>query len=150
MTVIRLSAPADAAPGRWRASELRELEAIFAAFVREGDAAEYALAATERGDPQFYLLMPGPDCECILSVSRIGRGYVVEDGAGVVIAEVSDLRKLADECSHMVGRRHGLMVAKGVAAWLAVRSSVEEKIEAMMGEPVEVITHIAPQLVALV
>jgi hypothetical protein len=94
--------------------------------------------------------MPVPGCECVLSISRVGRTYVVEDGTGGLITEASDLHELADDCPHMVRRRHHTLVAKGVAAWLAVRGSVEEKVEAVAGESVELLTHVAPQLAAFV
>ena len=40
------------------------------------------VGVTEIGDPQFYLLGPPPHEECILCISRLGRVYVLEDGAG--------------------------------------------------------------------
>ncbi len=149
MTVIRLRQRGNAEPGGWRREELRELEAIFAAFVRYGDAVEYALGATERGEPQFYVLAPEPDCECILSISRVGRVYLVEDGAGMMIERVADLKQLADEGPHIVERRHRSLLAKGVSAWCAARTAIEERIEPLLAEPVEVLSHIAPQLAAL-
>jgi len=151
MTVIRLKTHRDFAsgPGPWRCDELRELEAIFAAFVHQGGASEYAVGATERGDPQFYVIAPEPDPECVLCVSRVGRLYLVEDGVGGLITKVSDLKQLADQRPNILSPRHRI-VAKGVAAWLAVRGSFEEKVEAMMGEPMELITNVAPQLAALV
>lgn len=149
MTVIRLKMHEEGASGRWRKDELRELEGIFAAFVHEGDAAEYAIGTTECDDPQFYVFAPGPDSECVLCVSRIGRDYLIEDGAGGLIAKVSDLGQLADQRAHILGRRHRTIVPKGVAAWLTVRATVEEKMEVVMGEPMELLTHVAPQLAAL-
>jgi hypothetical protein len=149
MTVIRLESHRGAAPGPWRGDELRELEAIFAAFRHQGDAVEFVVGATERGEPQFYVIAPEPDSDCVLCISRVGRHYLVEDGAGGLITRVSDLGQLADERPQIV-RRHRTMVAKGIGAWLAVRASVEEKVEAMTGEPLELLTHVAPQLAALV
>jgi hypothetical protein len=34
-------------------------------------------------------------------------------------------------------------------AWAALREAFEEKTEAVMAEPIELLTHIAPQLAAL-
>jgi hypothetical protein len=149
MTVVRLTPRKEAAPGPWRGDELRELEGIFAAFVHQGDAADYAIGATERGDPQFYVIAPQPDADCVLCISRVGGSYLVEDGGGGLIAKVHDLKQLADQRPLIVSRRHRV-VAKTIAAWLAVRSSVEEKVEPIMGEPMDLLTHVTPQLVALI
>jgi hypothetical protein len=39
-------------------------------------------------------------------------------------------------------------VARVAVAWYAVREAFEEKIEPMLAEPVELLTHVAPQLAA--
>ena len=39
--------------------------------------------------------------------------------------------------------------ARIAVAWCALREAVEEKTEAMMAEPMEILTHLAPQLATL-
>jgi hypothetical protein len=39
--------------------------------------------------------------------------------------------------------------ARVSVAWYALREIFEEKTEAMAGEPMDILTHIAPQLAAL-
>src|SRR5262245_57206662 len=80
--------------GAWQLSELKAMQGAFAAEVASGDASEWHTAATEAGDPQFYLLGPSPDEDCILAVSRLGRLYVLEDGAGHVVYESVSLDRL--------------------------------------------------------
>ena len=59
----------DAAPsGDWRPEELRELTELFAP-ARASITWEVGL--TEAGDPQFYLLGPAPDHDCVLCVSLV-------------------------------------------------------------------------------
>jgi hypothetical protein len=40
-------------------------------------------------------------------------------------------------------------VARIAIAWCAAREFFEEKTETIMAEPIELLTHVAPQLVAL-
>ena len=41
------------------------------------------------------------------------------------------------------------LLAEVVLAWGAVRAAFEERVEPMLTEPMEVLTHVAPQLAAL-
>ena len=45
--------------------------------------------------------------------------------------------------------RRNVVLAKAAALWATLRQTIEEKIEPMMAEPLEIATHIAPQLAAL-
>ena len=47
-------------------------------------------------------------------------------------------------------RRKMAIVARVAVAWGAVREFFEEKTEAVLGEPIEVLAHIAPQIAPLV
>ena len=67
-----------------------------------------------------------------------------------MIARAADLKQLADERASIVERRHRTLMAKGVAACCIVRNAIEERIEPLLGEPMEFLTHVAPQLAALV
>ena len=59
--------------GTWQSSELDKIRRTFAGELASGTASEWQTGATEAGDPQFYLLGPLPDRDCLLSVSRLGR-----------------------------------------------------------------------------
>jgi hypothetical protein len=150
MTVIRLSAHREIRSGHWHRDELRELEGICAAFVTRGVASSYAVGMTERGDPQFYVLASAPDADCVLCITRVGSFYLVEDGAGGVIAKVRDLRRLAAERQDIVARSGRTIAARGLVTYWAVRKAIEDDLEPMMAEPIEILTHIAPQFAALV
>jgi hypothetical protein len=56
---------------------------------------------------------------------------------------------LAEQATAALRRRKGAIVARIAVAWYALREAVEEKTEAMMAEPMEILTHMAPQLAAL-
>ena len=48
-----------------------------AVHIPGGQASGWELGETERGDPQLYLLGPAPEHDCILSISRLGRLYIL-------------------------------------------------------------------------
>jgi len=56
---------------------------------------------------------------------------------------------LAEQATAALRRRKSAIVARVAVAWCALRETIEEKTEAMMAEPIEFLTHIAPQLTAL-
>ncbi len=151
MTVVAFKSPAGEESGTWRYDELQQLVGIFAAHAARGDASDWAVAATEAGDPQFYLLGERPAQDCVLTISRLGRDYVLEDGEGAVIAENHNLPLIADKAISLSlsARRVSLMARIGVL-WIAVRHQYEEKIEPLFAEPMEVATHFFPQLAAIV
>jgi hypothetical protein len=74
---------------------------------------------------------------------------VIEDGAGRVLYEQHDTAKLAEQAATALRRRKAALIARVSVAWCALREFFEEKTEAMMGEPMDILTHIAPQLAAL-
>ncbi len=114
-----------------------------------GRSAPWEVGATEHGDPQVFLIGPPPDYECILSISRLGRRYVIEDGYGRLLYEHDNPMLLAEQATAALRRRKNAIVARVAIAWFALREAIEEKTEAMMAEPIEILTHIAPQLAAL-
>jgi hypothetical protein len=136
--------------GTWQTSELSTMQYTFAAEVANGDASGWATAATEIGDPQFYLLGPRPDEDCILSISRIGRVYVLEDGVGHIVCEDASLERLADQAKAYLRGTRGALMARLVLLWAAVRQTFEEKIEPVLAEGEEFLVHVAPQLAAVV
>jgi hypothetical protein len=56
---------------------------------------------------------------------------------------------LAEQAATALQRRKSALVARIAVAWCALREAFEEKTEAMMAEPMELLAHVAPQLAAL-
>ena len=107
------------------------------------------LALPKTATRRFILLGPPPDYDCILCISRLGRIYVIEDGAGRVLFEHDNPMLLVEQATAALRRRKATIVARVAVAWCALREAFEEKTEAMMAEPMELLSHIAPQLAAL-
>lgn len=134
----------------WQRSEMNTLLAACGESLDKGTVSGWEIGQTECGDPQLYLLGPAPDHECILCVSRLGRLYVLEDGDGRILCEHDAIGQLTEQVGSALQRKKGFIVARALAAWLAIKETFEERIEPAMAEPMEVLSHIAPQLVALV
>ena len=66
-----------------------------------------------------------------------------------VLFEHDNPMLLAEHARAALRRCKASLVARVAVAWTALREAVEEKTEVMMAEPIEILTHIAPQLVAL-
>ena len=128
---------------------MQQFLAVSAGAIAAGEASGWDVGVTERGDPQVYLLGPPPDYECILSISRLGRLYVIEDGDGRVLFEHDNPMLLAEQATAALRRRKASIVARIAVAWCALREAFEEKTEELMAEPIELLTHIAPQLATL-
>jgi hypothetical protein len=133
----------------WRCSELEQIRRC-APEVEMRAGASWNTGFTEAGDPQAYLIGPAPDYDCLLAVSRIGRLYVVEDGNGLVLGEGTRLEWLVERARRLLQRKKAGLIARVTIAWYAAREAFEEKIEPMLAEPVELLTHFAPQLAAFV
>lgn len=84
----------------WRVEEMTELFRLFGVLHGLGEADGIEFGKTDFDHPQFYILGPGPEYPCIAFVSRItsdGRAwYVVQDGAGKIIADGPTLRAAID------------------------------------------------------
>ena len=74
---------------------------------------------------------------------------MIEDGAGRVLFEHDNPMLLVEQATAALRRRKAALVARIAVAWCALREAFEEKTEAMMAEPIELLTHVAPQLAAL-
>jgi hypothetical protein len=149
MTVIAFPPKPPQADGSWRAGELEAMVEALTPALSGGESARYDIGLTEIGDPQFYLLGPPPHDECILCISRLGRTYVLEDGAGQVLYEHNSLVVLAEQAKSALRRRKAQIVARAALLWCAARAAFEEKLEAVVGEGEELLAHVAPQLAAL-
>jgi hypothetical protein len=134
----------------WRQDELQTLVALYAAHAAHGDVESWDVGATEVGDPQFYLMGPAPDHDCLLSVSRIGRTYVLEDRFGVVLAEGAHLGPVIETATRSLSRRYKTFVVRVLLALCAFRLMIEQKIEPFLAESTENFARFAPQMAALV
>jgi hypothetical protein len=152
MTVVPFVARADLSP-LWQAEEMSQLLSIYAAHEAYGAASGWDIGETELNEPQFYVVGPAPDHDCLVSITRMGREYVLEDGQGRVVAEDLSLSVIADKAIRMtLGERRTRfsLAARLTVGWIAVREFFEERIEPVMAESVETATAIFPQLATLV
>ena len=149
MNVVKFPPVAIQATDGWRSAELQQFLAMSSVAIAAGEASGWDVGVTERGDPQVFLVGPPPDYDCILSISRLGRLYVIEDGAGRVLFEHDNPMLLTEQATAALRRRKTAIIARVTVAWCALREAFEEKTEAMMAEPMELLSHIAPQLAAL-
>jgi hypothetical protein len=141
--------PRSGSQGVWQAEEMSQLLSIYAAHEAQGEAIDWDTGETERKEPQFYILGSHPEHDCVVSITRIGRDYILEDGQGRVVAEDSCLSSIADRAVRMTsGLRKSAFLARIALGWIAAREFFEEKIEPLMAEPVEVAAHFFPQLAA--
>jgi len=148
MTVIAFQSKVLQSDGPWRPAELKALVESLAPESSRAGARCWDVGITEIGDPQFYLL-GAPDDECILCISRLGRLYVLEDGAGKLLFEHNSLLALAEQARGLLQKKKAQIVARAALVWCAVRETVEEKLDAMVLEGEELLVHCVPQLAAL-
>ena len=135
--------------GNWQSCEMDNMRATFAAEFAGGEASGWHVAATEAGDPQFYLLGPAPAETCILSVSRLGRLYILEDGAGHVLFEHVSLERLIQQAKEFLRETKAGFFAGVAFVWGTIRHTLEERVEPLLAESEEILFHVAPQLAAL-
>lgn len=150
MTVVPFLSRSVSAAGIWHSDEMSQLLSIYAAHEAQGEAVDWDTGETENKDPQFYILGSSPDQDCVVSITRLGHDYVLENGHGAVVAEDASLSVIADKAVRMTfGARQASLLARIGILWIAAREFFEEKVEPLMAEPVEVATHFFPQLAAL-
>lgn len=133
----------------WTPQELQTLISVYDAHGARGDASSWAVGATELEDPQFYILGgAATHLDCILTISRVGRIYVLENGTGHVLYETPSLEVLGAHAKAPITRNSSIWgrITVGLAA---VRSAVEEKIEAIFVESEELLLRVMPQLASL-
>jgi hypothetical protein len=147
MSILHFSAPQ--AHG-FSEAERAEFASVFARGAPQGLITGLEFGETDRGDPQVYFIGPAPERDCVLCISRIGRRYIVEDGAGLLIGEKSSLGAVKDAAARSLSARKAGLVARLAVAWYAARELFEEKIEPLTAEAAEIVNHVAPQLAAFV
>jgi hypothetical protein len=134
----------------WYAWELRRVAGACESLISRGEISGCEHGLTETGDPQIYVLGPGPDTECFLCISRIGRRYVLEDGQGRVVAEHDAIGALAGQMRKLLLRRKLGPVGALVAVWLAIRGIFEGEVRPLTSMPIDAMSNVAPHLAALV
>ena len=132
----------------WSEAELHTLSAALNAALGLEAGREWETGMTENGDPQFYLLGPLPDQACQLCVSRIGRRYILEDGAGRLLFEHQSLPLVALHAKAAVSSRRWSLVARIALLWCTVRHTIHDKVEPLLIETEEIFFHLAPKLAA--
>jgi hypothetical protein len=149
LNVVAFHAPER--PLCWRQDELQQLVALHSACEQKRNGCAWSVGHTDLGDPQFYMTSEGPELDCIMCVTRVGRLYVLEDGAGSVVAEDARLDQVARAASKMLSRRRPLsFVARSLVGLCAVRAVLDQKAEFMIAESMEHVARFAPQLAAFV
>lgn len=147
MSVVEFPQRESQTSSGWSTDELHRLMALSRAG---GAAADFAVGATERGDPQFYLLGPAPEHDCVLCVSRLAQTYILEDGEGRLIGETPALDGFAVAAARAAMRKSRSLVARAMLAWCTIRLTIEEKLEPILEESEELLARFAPQVAALV
>lgn len=150
MNVIAFKGKPIEQDGVWRSGELETIRRAFAADLANGQASSWHVGVTEVGDPQFYLLEGPPGENCVLAISRLGRLYVLEDGAGHVIFEHVDLERLTERAKQFLRGAKSGFIASFVVFWGAARNFFQERVEPLLAESEELILHFAPQVAPFV
>lgn len=129
----------------WRPEELQQLVSIADAAALSWDT-----GTTERGEPQFYVLGPAPDRDCLLCVSRLAQGYVLQDGVGRLIGEAPSLDRFTVEAARSAVRLGRSFMSRMIVGWLTLRLTMEERLEPIIEESEELLARFAPQIAAFV
>jgi hypothetical protein len=134
----------------WAPHELAVLMSVYASHAASGEASGWEVGATELGDPQFYVIGPAPELDCLATISRVGRIYVLENGVGRVIDEGLSLDRVAAAAKAAARTRPLSLVARMTLGLAALRVAIEEKIEPLVVESEELLLRFAPQVAAMI
>ena len=149
MKIVAFPRRSTPAAGEWQADELQELVRLFAHSANP-DVSGWDVGSTERGEPQLYLLGPAPDHDCVLCVSRLAHGYVLEDGNGRVLGDAPSLDLFAEQAARAVMRAGRAFVTRATLLLCAIRLTIEKRLDPIMEESEELLARFAPQIAALV
>ena len=150
MTVVPFPPLAPKSPRTWAPHELAVLMSVYDSHASRGDASGWEVGATELGDPQFYVIGPAPDLDCLATISRVGRIYVLENGVGGVVDEGLSLDRVAASAKAEARHRPISLLARMTLGLAALRVAVEEKIEPLVVESEELLLRFAPQVAAMI
>lgn len=138
-------------PACWRQDELTQLVSLHSAHDARRGNISWNVGRTEAGDPQFYIVREIAGFDCVMCMTRIGRLYVLEDGAGSVVAEDTRFDRILEAAAKILARRRRpSLVARSLVGLCAFRAVLDQKIDLMLAESMEHVSRIAPQLAALV
>ena len=149
MTVIQFPHVLAVPPQSWQTAELAKLDQRMHGCRSRG---HHRLGNRHDRDRRSAALHAGARARITTaysSVTRLGRVYVLEDGKGQVLFEDGNLTLLAEQSLRCLAAKKAEIVARLTVCWCAVRDFFEEKVEPVLAEPVEFVTHFAPQLAAL-
>jgi hypothetical protein len=151
MTVLEFVPRGREANGVWRQQEMQQLTILGSAHSMSAEVGGWACGATDAGDPQFYVLGPEPEENCLLCISRVDGMYLLEDGTGTLLAQNHQLKPVLHKAAGALTRRRMAGFAlRGLFALCAVRTLIEQKLEPFLAETSEHLVRVAPQLAALV
>jgi hypothetical protein len=150
MKVVAFPRRAAPASGDWQADELQELVRLFGADHANANVSGWDTGSTEQGEPQFYLLGPAPDHDCVLCVSRLAHGYVLEDGNGRLLGDAPSLDLFAEQAACAVMRAGRSFVTRATLLLCTIRLTMEKRLDTILEESEELLARFAPQIAALV
>jgi hypothetical protein len=138
-------------PHCWSQDELQDMVALYSAHASRNKFTGWDTGKTDLGDPQFYIVGHAPDLDCVLCLTRVGRVYLLENGAGSLVAEGVHLKQVTEAAAAMLTpRRRPSLVVRSLLGLCAFRAVLDQKIELMLAESMEHLSRFAPQLAALV
>ena len=150
MTVVPFPPLAPTNLRTWSPHELSVLMSVYDSHACRGEASGWEMGTTELGDPQFYVIGPAPELDCLATISRVGRVYVLENGVGRVIDEGPSLDRVAASAKAAARARPLSLLARMTLGLAALRVAVEEKIEPLVVESEELLLRFAPQVAAMI
>jgi hypothetical protein len=148
MTVIRFPTHPPTPVDDWDPADREAIAKLCGPHLKAGEIIGYESGVTECGDPQVYLIGPAPEHDCILCISRLGRLYLLEDGRGQLLGEYQRIAELVDRAGSTLAQKRNSIAVRAIGAWYAAREFFEEKLEPLLAEPAELLSHVAPQLAA--
>jgi len=150
MNVVPFTLKTSTSLRSWSSHELETLVSVYESHAARGDACGWDVGATELDDPQFYIIGPAPELDCVATISRVGRIYVLENGAGQLIDEGSSLETIAARAKMPTRKDKASLLARVMFGLTAFRITIEERIEPILVESEELLLRFAPQLAVLV
>jgi len=148
MTVIRFPTHPRTPLGDWDPADREAIATLCAPYLKAGEISGCESGVTECGDPQFYLIGPAPEHDCLLCISRLGRLYLLEDGRGQLLGEHPRMVELVKRARSTLAQKRHFIAVRAIGAWYAAREFFEEKLEPLLAEPLELLSHVAPQFAA--
>jgi hypothetical protein len=130
--------------GLWSEAELNTIAAALDLAIASGESRQWEVGKTEKGDPQLYLLGPLPDQVCEVCVSRIGRHYILEDGAGRLLFEHESLPLVAWHARDALRSVRGWLVARIVLLWCTIRDVIHDRVDPLLTQGEELLVHLTP------